>query len=73
MESSRQDPSPGDLPDPGIKPRSPALQVDSLPTEPPGTHPAGYQNTDPHTVLSWGGLASDGWAFRPGKDQSGWI
>jgi len=28
-------PSPGDLPDPGIKPRSSALQVDSLPTEPP--------------------------------------
>ena len=26
---------PGDLPDPGIKPRSPALQVDSLPSEPP--------------------------------------
>ena len=25
-------PSPGDLPNPGIKPRSPALQVDSLPT-----------------------------------------
>ena len=23
----------GDLPDPGIKPRSPALQADSLPTE----------------------------------------
>ena len=29
-------PSPGDLPDPGIKPRSPALQVDTLPSEPPG-------------------------------------
>ena len=29
-------PSPGDLPDPGIKPESPALQADSLPTEPPG-------------------------------------
>ena len=29
-------PSPGDLPNPGIKPRSPALRVDSLPTEPPG-------------------------------------
>jgi len=28
-------PTPGDLPNPGIKPRSPALQVDSLPTEPP--------------------------------------
>ena len=29
-------PSPGDLPKPGIKPRSPALQVDSLPAEPQG-------------------------------------
>ena len=28
-------PSPGDLPDPGIKPESPALQADSLPSEPP--------------------------------------
>ena len=27
---------PGDLPNPGIKPRSPALQADSLPAEPPG-------------------------------------
>ena len=26
---------PGDLPDPGIKLRSPALQADSLPSEPP--------------------------------------
>ena len=26
-------PSPGDLPDPGLEPRSPALQADSLPTE----------------------------------------
>ena len=29
-------PSPGDLPNPGIKPKSPALQVDSLLSEPPG-------------------------------------
>ena len=29
-------PSPGDLPHPGIKPRSPARQADSLPTELPG-------------------------------------
>ena len=28
--------APGDLPDPGTEPRSPALQVDSLPSEPPG-------------------------------------
>ena len=27
---------PGDLPDPGIEPASPALQADSLPSEPPG-------------------------------------
>ena len=40
MEFSRQEyqsglpfPCPGDLPDPGIKPRSPALQADDLPTE----------------------------------------
>jgi len=43
MEFSRQEcwsglpfPSPGDLLDPGIEPRSPALQADSLPSEPPG-------------------------------------
>ena len=43
MEVSRQDywsglpfPSPEDLPDPGIKPRSPTLQADALPSEPPG-------------------------------------
>ena len=29
-------PLPGDLPNPGIEPRSPALQADSLPSEPPG-------------------------------------
>ena len=29
-------PSPGDLPNPEIEPRSPALQADSLPSEPPG-------------------------------------
>ena len=29
-------PSPEDLPDPGIEPRSPALKADTLPPEPPG-------------------------------------
>ena len=29
-------PSPGDLPDLGIEPRSPALQADALTSEPPG-------------------------------------
>ena len=43
MEFSRQEywsglpfPSPGDLPDPGIEPGSPALQADALLPEPPG-------------------------------------
>ena len=43
MEYSRQEywsglpcPSPGDLPDPGLEPRSPALQADALPPELPG-------------------------------------
>ena len=30
--------SPGDLPDPGIEPRSPALQAAALPSKPPGKH-----------------------------------
>ena len=29
-------PSPGDLPNPGIEPRSPAFQADALTSEPPG-------------------------------------
>ena len=33
-------PSPGDVPDAGIKPRSLALQTDSLPTEPPRKPPS---------------------------------
>ena len=43
MRFSRQEywselpfPSPEDLPDPGIEPGSPALQADTLPSEPPG-------------------------------------
>ena len=43
MGFSRQDywselpfPFPGDLPDPGIEPRCPALQTGALPSEPPG-------------------------------------
>jgi len=43
MEFSRQEhwsglplPFPGDLPDTGIEPESPAPQADSLPSEPPG-------------------------------------
>ena len=31
-------PSPGDLPDPGIEPGSPAFQADALTSEPPGRY-----------------------------------
>ena len=37
-------PSPGDLPNPGIKPKSPTLQADILPSELPGK-PAGRDKT----------------------------
>ena len=43
VEFSRQEywsglpfPSPGDLPDPGIEPRSPTLQAEALTSAPPG-------------------------------------
>ena len=59
MEFSRQEhwieltfPSPGDLPDPGIEHESPALQADSLPSEPPGKR---WMNGYPDQV------------FRPGS------
>ena len=47
MGFSRQEywsglPSPGDLPNPGIEPRSPVLQAGSLPFEPPGKPVAIY-------------------------------
>ena len=58
MEFSKQEywsglpcPTPRDLPDPGIKPRSPALQVDSLPSEPPGKC-LGGDDTSVTTILA---------------------
>ena len=47
-------PSPGDLPNPGIEPRSPVLQTDSLPSEPPGKLPV---------VLKRGLLLYSLWSF----------
>ena len=56
-------PPPGDLPEPGIKPRSPALQVDSLPSDPPGKHhdsisitstpEHAFVYTDPFSSIHW--------------------
>ena len=55
MEFSRQEhwselpfPSPEDLPNLGIKPRSPALQANSLLSEPPGKSP---QKAEPQELM----------------------
>ena len=46
-------PSPGDLPDPGIEPRSPALEADALTSEPPGKPEAAAKGKClwPHILL----------------------
>ena len=49
-------PPPGDLPDPGIEPRSPALQADSLPSDPPGK----AMNTGVGSLPSLGDLLNPG-------------
>ena len=46
-------PSPGDLPNPGIEPRSSALQADCLPAEP--QRKPSYFFTDLLSVLVWCG------------------
>ena len=45
-------PSPGYLPDPGIEPRSPALQADALTSEPPGKTTLYKANTN-HWAILW--------------------
>ena len=56
-------PSPGDLPDPGIRPGSPALQADSIATEPPW---------NPHYII-YEGYWRRKWqptpVFLPGESQ----
>ena len=46
-------PSPGDLPNQGIKHRSPALQVNSLPAEPQGKPTDVLRTTQMHTFREW--------------------
>ena len=58
MEFSRQEywsgtfPSPGDLSNPGIEPRSPTLQADTSPSLPPGKSPGEGK----HYPLQYSGL-----------------
>ena len=47
-------PSPGDLPGPGIEPRSPALKADSLPSEPPENTLIKFKLETGDDLLIWG-------------------
>ena len=56
-------PSPGDLPNPGTEPGSPALQADALPSEPPGEGLWGYHQM--HKLGGGGGQeALFWWKYR---------
>ena len=62
-------PSPGDLLDPGIEPRSPTLQAEALPSEPPGaTKESLVAKTVKPFACNAGDLASiPGWGRSPGE------
>ena len=45
-------PFPDDFPDPGIEPRSPALQADALQSEPPGKSNDSYSKTQIFDLIS---------------------
>ena len=71
-------PSPGDFPNPGMKSGSPALQADSLPSEPPGkpvntvlqwvAYPFSEESSDPGIKLGSPALQADSLpAELPGK------
>jgi len=56
-------PSPGDLPDPGIEPRSPLLKLDSLPSEPPGKP----HMSDKHKQKEWNKPECYLWTGKNGR------
>ena len=76
-------PSPGDLPDPGMEPRSPALQADSLLSKPPGKphvnqsdsqHPTVVPRLCPihtplHYLTGFASYDSPPWLFHLQQDQ----
>ena len=57
----------GIFPDPGIKLRSPALQVDSLPSEPPGKEAHGEVQQINNVVIALGGQQKDSATAAPGS------
>ena len=64
-------PPPGDLPNPGIKPRSPALRADSLLSEPPGKplKPTGRQlSLGEANRRGEGGVSPQAWQCQMGSE-----
>ena len=61
--AARQAP-PGDLPNPEIKPRSPALQVDSLLSEPLGQGGEGKRSRSLRKTDQWGYAEGEGRAIQ---------
>ena len=67
-------PSPGDLPDPGIKPRSPALQADSLPL----SHQGSPQLAESRSFISQPSERAEEWMKFLGdlavrEKEAGWV
>ena len=79
-EFSRQDywsglpfPSPGDVPDPGIKPKSPVLQADSLTSEPSRSQhhqPSGLTGLESTCLWAAYHNFSHTWAFQNLQNSS---
>jgi len=66
-------PPPGDFPNPGIEPRSPVLQADSLLSEPPGKPLINYKCTHIPSLLSLPPtlqVITEHWAELPGLYSS---
>ena len=57
-------PPPGDLPNPGIEPKSPTVQVDSLLSEPQGKPPK-KQNTEEKSLNELANYFSLLWSYKP--------
>ena len=63
-------PSPGDLPNPGIEPGSPASQADALPSEPPGEPSKEREvSCQPEVPVArgWGRRSGSALSRRPGQ------
>ena len=66
-------PSPGDLPNPGIKTRSPALPVDALPSETQGKSPSRSLISAFYNMLFFFGGKRQCWALLDTRLAFSWV